>query len=329
MSPPPSITRIAVPTPFPVGDVNVFLYRGREALTLFDAAVRTEEAYAALVAGLAEHGVAVWDLERIILTHHHFDHIGLLRRLMEESGAETCGHPDILAQLQLSYGYDDRHRAYHESLLAELGVPADHTDPFILSRDSLRKFIDVYTLDRLLPDGVVVDGFTVHHVPGHSPTDTLFVHSSGAAVTGDHILENVNPNPILRRPLPGHRRAKSLVEFQQSLRHTRSLGLTLCYPGHGAPFTDHHRVIDGILAQHERRNRRILSTITPQGFSAYELARALYPAMTHQDLFFCLSVAVGQLELLESRGLLRQEHDADGVSRFYPAHAGGESPVEA
>lgn len=329
MPPEPSITQIVIPTPFPVGDVNVFLYRGREALTLFDAAVRTEDAYRALVAGLAAHGVAVRDLERIILTHHHFDHIGLLQRLMAESGAQTCGHPDTLEELQLSYGYDDRHRTYHETLLAELGVPADQIDPFILSREHLRRYIGVYTLDRLLPDGVTVDGFTVHHVPGHSPTDTIYMHSSGMAVTGDHILENINPNPILRRPLPGRKRARSLVEFQLSLRRTRALNLTQCFPGHGAPFTGHHRVIDGILAQHERRNRRVLDSMPPEGVNAYELSRILYPSMTHQDLFFCLSVAVGQLELLASRGILREERDAENVLRFFPVQPHGDITPDA
>ena len=44
---------------------------------------------AAIAAELAEHGVTVADLKRIILTHHDIDHIGSLHDLVAQSGART------------------------------------------------------------------------------------------------------------------------------------------------------------------------------------------------------------------------------------------------
>ena len=41
------INKIVIPTPYPVGDVNAFLVKG-DALTLFDAGPKTEEAYEAI-----------------------------------------------------------------------------------------------------------------------------------------------------------------------------------------------------------------------------------------------------------------------------------------
>jgi hypothetical protein len=55
--PPQDVHRIALPTPFQIGDVNVWLLRG-EPLTLVDAGPQMEETATRLDQGLARHGVA-------------------------------------------------------------------------------------------------------------------------------------------------------------------------------------------------------------------------------------------------------------------------------
>lgn len=315
----PRITRIALPSSLPMGGVNVFLYRGPEALTLFDAGVLTEDAYAALEDGLAAEGVAVGDLERIVLTHHHFDHIGLLRRLAEVSGAQTCGHPDTLECLRMTYQFDGAYREYYRALFREMGVPGGEIELFIAGRERLRQYLDVYSVDRFLADGSVLDGFTVHHVPGHSPTDTLFLHASGDAIVGDHLLATVTPNPILRRPFAGRERVKTLVEYRESLAKTRSLPISWCHPGHGEGFGDAPAVADAILARQDRCCDRILTLLTEAGMTPFEAMRALYPSPSPALMFFRLSVAAGHLEWLEILGQVRREQDPGGASRYYRA----------
>ncbi|NLV41470.1 MAG: MBL fold metallo-hydrolase [Candidatus Hydrogenedentes bacterium] len=315
----PRITRIPLPSSLPMGGVNVFLYRGREALTLFDTGVLTEDAYAALEAGLAAEGVAVRDLERIVLTHHHFDHIGLLRRLAEASGAQTCGHPDTLECLRMTYQFDGAYREYYRALFREMGVPGGEIELFIAGRERLRQYLDVYSVDRFLADGSVLDGFTVHHVPGHSPTDTLFLHASGDAVVGDHLLATVTPNPILRRPFAGRERVKTLVEYRESLMKTRSLPISWCHPGHGGGFGDAPVVADAILARQDRCCDRIMALLPEEGMTPFEALRALYPSPSAALMFFRLSVAAGHLEWLETLGQVRREQETGGASRYYPA----------
>ena len=86
------IELIALPTPFQVGDVNTWLLRG-DPLTLVDAGPRMESTEARLDAALADLGVRVEDLELIVLTHQHADHVGLAGRLARRSGASVAGPP--------------------------------------------------------------------------------------------------------------------------------------------------------------------------------------------------------------------------------------------
>ena len=80
---------IPVPTPFAVGRVNCYLVDD-DPLTLVDTGPNSGTSLTELEAGLAVHGRRVEDLERIVLTHQHIDHIGLAQILADRSGAEVC-----------------------------------------------------------------------------------------------------------------------------------------------------------------------------------------------------------------------------------------------
>jgi len=67
---------LPLPTPFPVGPVNAYLAEG-EPLTLIDTGPKDDATRAALAAALKVHGHRLEDIRRIILTHHHVDHVGL------------------------------------------------------------------------------------------------------------------------------------------------------------------------------------------------------------------------------------------------------------
>ena len=84
-----------IPTPFLVGRVNCYLIED-EPLTLVDTGPNSGKALDELERALAERGRRVEDLELIVVTHQHIDHIGLLEVLVRRSGAEVAAL-DLLA----------------------------------------------------------------------------------------------------------------------------------------------------------------------------------------------------------------------------------------
>ncbi len=303
---------LSLPTPFPVGPVNVFLLKG-EPLTLIDAGPRTDEAYDALAAALAEHKLQVSDIERIILTHHHVDHIGLLTRLMEESGAESWAHPKVRTEEMPHESEEEARRQFYHDVMTEFGVPQPVQEESMALWGAFRVLSEPFRIDHVFQDGAQAGPFTTYFVPGHSATDTLLVNDEGNySIVGDHLLQTINPNPLIRRPeRPGAPRQHSLVQFQLSLVRARQLDLGKCFPGHGPHFDDHRTVVDGLLAKHERRNQRVLASIGPQGSTVYEVASVLYPDVNTAYLYLALSVATGHLELLVERGVLEAWPDGE------------------
>ena len=309
---------IAVHTPFPVGPVMCYLWKGGDALTLIDTGPKMDESLNDLRRGLAEYGVAIADIERLILTHHHLDHCGLTQHILDAADVEVWGHPDIVDQARRSDGdeEDDSRRRWYEGVLVEFGVPENEIE---IAMSKWRRFsglTDKVTIHKTLNDETTVGPFQAIHVPGHSSTDTLIRNvKDGYTIVGDHLLEKINPNPLLRRPNGTAPREKALIEFQASLKRSRSLDLGWCFPGHGKPFTNHYAVIDGILSQHERKNSRILKWMKHHDLTPYELSMKLYPSMGLSMLYLGLSVAVGQLEVLEASGEIESCH-RDGILTY-------------
>ena len=80
---------LPVPTPFAVGRINCYLIED-ERLTLIDAGPRSDQSLAELEQLAGEAGHRLEDIDLIVATHQHLDHIGLIRTVAERSGAEVA-----------------------------------------------------------------------------------------------------------------------------------------------------------------------------------------------------------------------------------------------
>lgn len=309
------IIPISLPTPFPVGPVNCFLFK-KDPITLFDTGLNTDESHHELCRQLSDHGLIVNDIEYIVVTHGHRDHMGLLGRLMDETNAKAIGQARINRLGAFTEEDVTNRKNFFIGILKEFGVPLDIRENANSLYERFRRFSEPFVLDSTFEEGEKVLGYETYFVPGHSPTDTIFTdHENGVSVTGDHILTNTNPNPLLRRPTDGKPRDKSLVEYQASLRKSRELDLGLCLPGHGQPFDNHVEVVDGILEKQQRRAALVLKLVQQGKTTPFQVSKKLFPDLPPPHMHLGLSVSVGHLEVLEEDGVLKSHHDS-GVLHF-------------
>ena len=87
---------LRIPTPFAVGRVNTYLIED-DPLTLVDSGPNSGKALDELQHQLAEHGHSIDDIELVVLTHQHIDHLGLVDIIVSHSGAEVAAIDKLVA----------------------------------------------------------------------------------------------------------------------------------------------------------------------------------------------------------------------------------------
>jgi len=316
------IHRLALPTPFLVGRVNCYLIED-EPLTLIDTGPNSGKSLDDLERALAGHGRRIEDLELIVLTHQHMDHLGLLEILARRSGAEVASL-DLLApyltNFSRSAAADDE---FAQGVMRRHGVPDDLATVVGAMAAAFRAFGSSGNVTRPLRDGdeLAFRDRTLRalHRPGHSPSDTILWDAEREIlVAGDHLLAHISSNPLVSRPLsgePDQPRPQALLQYIESMRTTRELPARLVLPGHGDPILDHVELIDERLRMHRRRAARIHQLLDARPLTAYEIAAQMWGNVAVTQAYLTLSEVLGHLDLLVETGQAT-EHERDGVAVF-------------
>ena len=156
---------------------------------------------------LAEAGVRLSDLRRIILTHQDIDHVGSLHDLARASGARVLAH-------SVETPYIDGTQ------------PPRFARPEILAqRPEMRALAERFQftpVDEQLEDGARLDlagGVRVVFTPGHTPGHMcLYLERSKILIAGDALTSNegqlAGPNPAATSDMPtASRSVRRLAEL--------------------------------------------------------------------------------------------------------------------
>ena len=303
------IVPLAIPTPFYVGDVNVYLIK-EDPLTLIDVGPKTDDAYRKLVEKLGRIGVRLADIRRILLTHAHEDHCGLAKKVRDEAkDAEILVH-----EWETGHLFGRLSRDQHRDLLLRSGVP-----PAVFE-DMRELYSEISLLTDSLEDGdyqtleddseLQFDGGTLRvlHTPGHTPGSCSFVREANRTlICGDCVLKRITPNPIVSPdPVDPTRRFPSLGEYLVSLARLREFRPTLSYGGHGEPVTDFEEIFHRYVRAIDERQRRVLSLVPKDGVTAFEIASQLFPSSFDHDVhrFLAISEAIAHLDYAEKEAKL-------------------------
>jgi glyoxylase-like metal-dependent hydrolase (beta-lactamase superfamily II) len=316
------IHRLSVPTPFAVGRVNCYLIED-DPLTLVDTGPNSGKSLDELERALSEHGRRIDQLELIVITHQHMDHVGLLEIISRRSGAEVAALSALgryLADFRSSAAADDE---FARAVMLRHGIPEDLATVLGAVGAAFRAFGSGGNVTRPLEDG---DELVLHertfvalHRPGHSPSDTIFWDQERRIlIAGDHLLAEISSNPLVSRPLSGagdETRPRALVTYLESLGATQALPADLVLGGHGPPVTDHVKLIDERRRLHRRRAEKIRGLLERRPLTAYEIATALWGNVAVTQAYLTLSEVLGHLDLLVADGKVREQPDGR-VTRF-------------
>jgi glyoxylase-like metal-dependent hydrolase (beta-lactamase superfamily II) len=317
---------LRIPTPFAVGRVNCYLIED-EPLTLIDTGPNSGKALDELEHQLAEHGHSIEDIELLVITHQHIDHLGLVEIIAGHSGAEVAAI-DVAVPFIENFGDDaERDDQFAAELMLRHGIPEDVVRALQSVSRTFRAWGAKGKVSRPLRDGEELRlrdrTLQVLHRPGHSPSDTVFWDAEHRIlIAADHLIKHISSNALLTRSLDGSgERPQALVAYIDSLAKTRELPAELVLSGHGEPITDHVALIDERFALFERRAEKLHGLIAEEPRTGYELAQALWGNVAVTQAYLTLSEVIGHVDLLINDGRVREVEDGD-VVRYEAVGAG-------
>lgn len=186
--------------------------------------------------GLAKASLNPKDIQLIILTHGHWDHIGSTSDIKELTGAKVLMHQKDMKFLDEPYpSQPPGFSAWGKTLSTILKLYS----PLIR--------IPAFEVDIILDDkGISLEEYgipgKVIHTPGHTRGSVSVLMDSGEIFSGDLAM-----NKFLMRPNPGLPVfGDDMQVVKESWRRVLDMGAKTVYPAHGKSFPT--EVIHGAIA---------------------------------------------------------------------------------
>lgn len=206
------------------GIENAYLLTG-EKVVLVDTLA--PKGFPRLEKALAEKGLSMQDIELVLLTHHHFDHIGNLARIKESSGAT------VVAGAADTPFIDGKSTPPAISDLNRVGRFLGR-----LPESWLRGYqrCEHAEVDLIVAGGESIEelGLEVLALPGHTPGGVGFYNREGKRAFVGDLVSNYFGKP----GMPVLSASESLQEIFASQALLAGLGLDIAYPGHGRIITE-------------------------------------------------------------------------------------------
>lgn len=300
---------VPIPIPIPLKYVNCYLAKGPSGWTLVDTGFHDELAEDAWPRALADLGIRTQEINQILVTHYHPDHLGASGWLQELTGAPVYLHEPELRQVQLFWGLDKDAEA--RALLAmfeEHGMPADAAMAVGQQHELQWARIQPFARFTPLPTGsklrIGAGEYEVIWTPGHSDgLATFWDESTGILLANDMILNKITPNVSLWpncRPNP-------LDDYIRSLSKVEALGAKVALPGHRTVIEDVAGRCREIRHHHaDRLNAMERHCGSTRGATAWEVCRQVFriETLTVHQVRFAMSETLAHLVYMEKQGRL-------------------------
>jgi glyoxylase-like metal-dependent hydrolase (beta-lactamase superfamily II) len=127
----PGLWRLRLPIPFPgVPHGNAWAIADGDGIVLVDTGIHDEGSMAQLERALAQVGLSLDQVTRLVITHTHIDHFGQAAPIVQRTGAEMWMHPAYeVAYAHYRAGEDDL--AHRVEVGRQSGVPETMLEQYV------------------------------------------------------------------------------------------------------------------------------------------------------------------------------------------------------
>lgn len=314
-----AVHRIEFSVDWPPGHAVAYLIDGDEPI-LVDAGMVGETGSEELHDGLDAHGFSVDEIDHLLLTHPHADHVGQVEAVLEAD--PTVYAP---AGIQAEFNRDiETVEANTRRNLRAAGVPSERLDDaverLLWGHRTNRGALPLDAVDNWVEaDSLVEIGgreFEPMYTPGHQRSHFCYGTEIGeeqVVFSGDMVVQPFRAAAIHANFDDGVE--DGVTAFYEAFDRLESRSFDRVYPGHGPVHTEFETALSESIADLDDRVEQTLTDLGRFGAGTTALALADAQSDSESERARVLPEIVGVLSMLESRGEVQSWLDGD-VRRF-------------
>ena len=317
----PGIFWVRMPLPISLNHINLWMLEEQDGWTLVDTGMATEDTKALWEEIFSTH-LNSKPVKQVIVTHMHFDHLGLAGWLVEKWGATLCmSRTEYLSSRVIINEIKSdppeatvaffRAAGVEESILDEFKVRFNNRSDFVSPLPSHYKRL---TDNQVLQIGSLQ--WTVIIVEGHSPEHIcLHCKSLNIMIAGDQILPRISPNISVRPDEPRANPLHNFLRSCESLKNRLNKDV-LILPSHGDPFYGVHLRLQDMINEHKKGLQDLLEFCS-QPRSVAEVFPILFKRKINiGNMVIAVGEAVANLNYLVSSKELVVDIGSDGIAKY-------------
>src|SRR5690349_1591024 len=305
----PGIWQLRLPLPWPlVPHVNAYWLASERVLVDCGSAGHPSHR-ASLNAALAIAGASVADVDVLVGTHTHSDHIGLAEWVIAESGCSFLMHPDTAHFYDATREPARIEAARRRRAVAE-GVPEDGLGFYGDVAEEVDGVLSAVEPSQPLRDGDAVGAWQVVETPGHCPSHIVLVD-------GDRVILGDLLAPVFAPWFDYGYSNDPIAEFLGSLDRVSDLSpFTLAMPGHGRVLEDLPEAVELHRAGVASRLEETIAAIRAGDTNAYAITARVFDVSDPIAMVWRLTEIACYLRHLRLAGAVERHVLDDGRFRY-------------
>ena len=300
---------IIIDTKHNLKSFNFYLVEQKGSITLIDAGIDTDQCWDLFMQTLKQKRFSLNDIDRIILTHNHQDHIGLINRIISKRKIPVYSHVESIHRLKRDKRFFSLRIAFFRQLYQEMGCGSAGEQQVKKLKETAKKNENKKITAEIIPlkELDTIQGFEVIETPGHSPDHLVFYDEKNKLLFGgDHLIQHISSNALIEPDRNGNR-IQTLNQYVDSLKKCLKLEIDTVFTGHGEPIKNHKALIEHRLTRIQDKAELFLDLIEKGNSTASEIAQLFYKEKYHQQFSLVMSEVIGHLDLLEKQKKVKKE----------------------
>ncbi|MEL6251102.1 MAG: MBL fold metallo-hydrolase [Bacteroidota bacterium] len=299
--------RLELPTLFGMKTVNAYLFVEPEPV-LIDCGEKTPQNIQAIRESLAKEGLEITDLQKIIITHAHVDHMGAAASLAKESRAKV-----YLPSYAWPWAVDLPNMRENRIRLIKENLNLYGAGPETVVQQTFARIFQAFgTAWEAIPEEYLMsyeegdflelggNKWEVLYTPGHCINQCCFYQQEAQHLISSDMLLSITPSPVIDPSLENpNERVKGLLQMLDSYKRLNKLEIQKVFPGHYEAFDNAHETIRQQEKRIHRRKLECLSLIDKGIRDPHEIFTQMYGKNV-----IGWAMMVGYLDLLEYEGYI-------------------------